>query len=359
MNKSKKLLIILLFLTGLIYVKGYSQDSIGVKICNTYQTLFETILNGDAASIEKTAWINEFSLIEESIITIYPQRTPKQDFKVVINFINLEKGKYRKSYENNSILGYLLKGCKNVNEEYSILINTSCYFYMNIAEDARDAAKYGITKKIDDDYLIDGDMVKAYSNLCRDKEQNKPQPVKKPAVYLYPLETMDIKVKLFVNGKLTLTEPIYKDEWNVTATKEGLIDNKYDYLFYEADLNKIELPPEGWIVEFGNLDKWFGEYLPKLGLNSKETEQFKEYWLKDLNKSNYYEIKLLDNNFLNENMRLTITPEPQTIIRLNFHFKPLNEKIYIKEPLILKTERNGFTVVEWGGINAGDKKIIP
>jgi hypothetical protein len=162
-----------------------------------------------------------------------------------------------------------------------------------------------------------------------------------------------------VNGIITKTEPYYNSVWDVFATKNGIINDKYDYLFYEADLNKIELPDEGWVVEYGNLENWFDKYLPALGLNKKETEQFKEYWLKDLKKENYYEIRLLDYNFLNENMKLMVSPKPQTLIRLNFYFKPLKEKTNLKEPEITKKERKGFTVVEWGGINEGDFKIIP
>ncbi|MCX6163389.1 MAG: hypothetical protein NTU73_00760 [Ignavibacteriae bacterium] len=58
-------------------------------------------------------------------------------------------------------------------------------------------------------------------------------------------------------------------------------------------------------------------------------------------------------------MKLIISPEPQTLIRLNFYFKPVFVKRELKEPTITKTERIGFTVVEWGGINAGDIKILP
>ena len=358
MKKNYYLFITVLLFTSLIYVKSYSQDSIDVKVCETYKSLYETILNGDAASIEKTAWISEFSLIENSLVTIYPQKAPMNGYKVVILITNLEKGEKKKAYKNNSILGFVLKGCKNVNEEYSTLINSSCYFVADNAEDARDVAKNGITEVIDDKYLIEGNLVQIYSNICKDRETPKPKPVKKPAVYLYPESNMQIKVKLSVNGYLTSTEPLYNDGWLVNASPEGLIDNKYDYLFYEVQLNKINLPDEGWVVEFSQLEKWFDEKPIEFGLNQKEKAQFKEYWLKDLKQSNYYEVKLLDEKFLSENMNLIITPEPQTILRLNFYFKPLNEKITLKEPEIQKKERIGFTVVEWGGINEGDKVLI-
>jgi hypothetical protein len=58
-------------------------------------------------------------------------------------------------------------------------------------------------------------------------------------------------------------------------------------------------------------------------------------------------------------MRLVINPEPDTVLRLNFYFRPLTENKEIQPPVIKKTERKGFTVIEWGGIDAGDSVILP
>jgi hypothetical protein len=334
----------------------YSQDDI--KECKTYESLYKTIKSGKSASIEKTAYINEFSLIEKSFVTVIPIISPDSGYMVTYKISNLEKGEKKDSYEVGSVLGFMVSDCKGFGENYEKFIGTSCFLFTDNPEDARTVAEDGITFSVDQKYLIDGDLVKVYEKTCKPDNQIH-QIVKKPAVYLYPEKVTDISVKVAVNGCITYTEPLYKNGWNVNVTTVGLIDNKYDYLFYEADINKIELPEEGWIVEFKELEKWFDEYLPQLGLNSKEKDQFKEYWLKDLKKANYYEIKLLGNNFLEENMKLIISPEPQTLIRLNFYFKPLSEQKKINNPLITTTERKGFTVIEWGGINAGDIKVYP
>ena len=174
--------------------------------------------------------------------------------------------------------------------------------------------------------------------------------MKKPAIYLYPEQNSIINVKLDVNGKIIKDIPKYNNGWDVFVTNEGIIENKYDYLFYEADLRKLDLPNEGWIVEYSKLNSWFNQNLIKLGLNEKEIYQFKEYWMKELPNSKYYEIKLLEDNFLRDNMNLIIEPQPETIIRINFHFKPLNEKYPLPLKKISNKKRLGFTVVEWGGI---------
>jgi len=175
--------------------------------------------------------------------------------------------------------------------------------------------------------------------------------VKKPAVYLYPEKTMKINVSVKVNGSIIKSDPEYGSGWLVSAEPSGLINNKLDYLFYEASLEKINLPNEGWVVKYEDLQSWFNEKLPQLGLNEKEKSQFEEYWLKELSKANFYEIKLLSDEFLKENMDLKISPKPDTVIRRNFYFKPLGERIETQEPEIVTPERKGFTVVEWGGMN--------
>lgn len=333
----------------------YSQD-VAVN-CNSYDSLYNTIKSGSTAFINKTAYIPEFSLVEYSTVTVTPVTSSESSYMITYKINNIKYGEYQSDYETGSVLGFMVTGCMSFKNKYKEFINTSCSLITPTPEEAKDAAKNGIDFKVDVGYSIEGSLVKVFDRVCKNDPGHTV--VKKPAVYLYPEKEMNISVNVEVNGKLTFTEPEYKNGWTVNVKPDGTIDNKYDYLFYEADLNKIELPVEGWIVEYTKIEKWFDEYLPQLGLIEKEIKQFKEYWMKDLKKANYYEIKLLGNNFLEENMKLKIIPEPQTILRLNFFFKPLSVKKEIKSPEIYKIERKGFTVIEWGGINASDFTIIP
>ncbi|KKS94588.1 MAG: hypothetical protein UW68_C0029G0010 [Candidatus Collierbacteria bacterium GW2011_GWB1_44_6] len=172
----------------------------------------------------------------------------------------------------------------------------------------------------------------------------------KPAIYLYPETKTEVSVKVDVNGRLTKTDPEYGTGWNVTADPSGLIDGKYDYLFYEANVNKIELPTEGWVVAKSDLNGWLDKYLPKLGLNEKESTQFKEYWLTRLPLSKYFEIKLMSNAYLDENLALDINPKPETVIRVELVFKGIDTPTELEAPEIMTPARKGFVVVEWGGV---------
>ena len=73
------------------------------------------------------------------------------------------------------------------------------------------------------------------------------------------------------------------------------------------------------------------EKLEILGLNYKEQEEFIIYWLPklDSNKYNYIRFETLEEQ--NNNMPLLITPKPDTLIRINMEYMPLDEKIDIKE----------------------------
>ncbi len=55
-------------------------------------------------------------------------------------------------------------------------------------------------------------------------------------------------------------------------------------------------------------------------------------------------------------MPLNITPEPETLIRVFMEFKGLDKNVTINEQELNKVERNGYTVVEWGGSEQKSKK---
>lgn len=48
-------------------------------------------------------------------------------------------------------------------------------------------------------------------------------------------------------------------------------------------------------------------------------------------------------------MPLKIMPTPDTLIRVMMEFKGLKKPINLENQKLEKVERNGYTVVEWGG----------
>ena len=183
--------------------------------------------------------------------------------------------------------------------------------------------------------------------------------VKKPAIYMYPPQEQEIRVKLQVKGFLTQASPPYEGEWKVKVAPDGKIQGGYSYLFYEALLSKsYPLGDEGWVVPYDSLPAWFDMYLPLLGLKGREIEDFKEYWLQGLDRVDFYEIRLIDREFLEENLGVDIQPNPDVFIRVFLHFMGTQQARLLKPPRFSTPPRAKYTAVEWGGIVASAKNTL-
>lgn len=185
-------------------------------------------------------------------------------------------------------------------------------------------------------------------------EWNPYQPTCKPAIYLYPSKPTDISVKVFPEGYMTKSIPDYNGGWNVRANPDGRIESEsgknYQYLYYEADIKDVPVPKEGFVVPQGELGKYFDSTLSALGLNAKETQDFKDYWVSKLTGKPYYFVTLLPKEVIDAKEPLDFSQKPDTIIRVRFLFEGLDKPIEVKAlSLPPVPARRGFTVVDWGG----------
>ena len=186
---------------------------------------------------------------------------------------------------------------------------------------------------------------------------------KKPVIYLYPKETMDISVQINLkNSKFTTIYPKFNDEntWKVKAKPNGdilingkngdiLINGKtYPYLFWEAESYNPHYTNEGFIVSEDNAEEFLEEKLNILGLNEKEKTDFITFWLPVLLKNKLSLCSFQTEKFF-ENKELNITPKPDSMIRIFLVIKKLDTPINVKEQKLVSVERKGYTVVEWGG----------
>lgn len=175
----------------------------------------------------------------------------------------------------------------------------------------------------------------------------------KPLIYLYPEKEENVIVKLGYPNLLTTTYPKYTNEWNVVAKPNGeLIDKSgrtYYGLYWEAINNIKEDFKDGFIVSKDELLTFLEEKLSVLGLTEREANEFIIYWLPKLEENEYNLIRFEDMETVNKEMPLTISPAPDTVIRVFMVYKPVDSKINITEQKLETPVRNGFTVVEWGG----------
>lgn len=187
--------------------------------------------------------------------------------------------------------------------------------------------------------------------------------VAKPVIYIYPTEKKEINLELNFKGKLLTTFPKYDKNWEVVAEPNGKIFDKktnryYNSLFWDGtiDFPKAHYQYEdGFLVIKEKLTEFFIEKLEYIGLNNQETNEFIQYWLPILERNKYNFIHFLVNEDCNEIAALNIKPKPETTIRIYMEFYGLENFINIKEQQLIKTERKGFTIVEWGGADVSSK----
>ena len=65
--------------------------------------------------------------------------------------------------------------------------------------------------------------------------------------------------------------------------------------------------------------------------------------------NNAYNIISFQEELYTDNAKLTVSPAPDTVIRVFMAWKGVDNLIEIEPQTLTSPERNGFTVVEWGG----------
>ena len=202
-------------------------------------------------------------------------------------------------------------------------------------------------------YLIDSFYIGSYNSNKQYFEYRFLGDYAKPVIYLYPTVQTDVSVKLELQGKLTCTYPEYNNEWNVTANPDGTLINKadgreYSYLFWEGKGNANWDLSKGFVVKGEDTVKFLQEKLECLGLTTRELNEFIVYWL-PLLKDNKYNLISFQTTVYEKNAKLHITPEPDSVLRVFMAYKALDKYIEIPEQQLNTFNRNGFSVIEWGG----------
>lgn len=177
----------------------------------------------------------------------------------------------------------------------------------------------------------------------------------KPVIYLYPEKTTNVSVKIVPKGGLTKTEPNYGNGWNVLANPDGQLTdldtgNIYPYLFWEGRGGIYTTPEKGFVINAKDVHSFLVEKLTKLGLNQKEQKDFIDFWEPRMIGAPYFFVTFLGNKEMDTIAPLTIIPKPDSVIRILMDFSPLQKPISAEGYEIKTPNRNGFTVVEWGGV---------
>jgi len=182
-----------------------------------------------------------------------------------------------------------------------------------------------------------------------------PNAVYKPIIYLYPTKTETVSVKVSNPQNFTAQYPAYGDGWTVVAQPNGdLTDTKtgrelYSLYYESKNIVPAKVEADGFVVKGADTADFLANILPKLGLNARESEEFIIYWLPILQQNPWNYIRFESLSEINANQELTISPTPDTLIRVMMSHKPLAKPISVMPQQIATPSRTGFTVVEWGG----------
>ncbi len=176
----------------------------------------------------------------------------------------------------------------------------------------------------------------------------------KPVVYLYPTKPTVVSVK--VDANVTVSEPEYGKGWKVLAQPDGKLLNSdgktYDSLFWEG-LGRGEYPliTQGTVVPKDQVQATITDQLKQLGLNEKESQDFKDFWISKMPKDPYVRLTWFTTSQMDQLAPLYVTPRPDTIIRVFLDFQGLqSDAVSLPTQRLSSIPRRGFTVIEWGGL---------
>ena len=156
------------------------------------------------------------------------------------------------------------------------------------------------------------------------------------------------------SGGFIKTEPAYEKGWHVIADRDSnlynLADAKdYPYLFWEGYGLNYKRPQSGFVVAKADVYNFLKSTLSKLGLNTKESADFMDFWAPKMQAKPYYLVSFVEQSEFNRLAPLSVSPRPDTVIRVFMDYTGLDKPFSVQEPKIITPFRHGFTVVEWGG----------
>ncbi|MFZ2803991.1 MAG: hypothetical protein WA001_02095, partial [Patescibacteria group bacterium] len=176
----------------------------------------------------------------------------------------------------------------------------------------------------------------------------------KPVIYLYPTQATDVSLRLpnFIN--VTKSVPAYPASgWNVMALPNGKLTLKdgtsVGSLYWEGTGAVYQAPSDGFILKAGQVDAQLKTILAKYGLNNQESQDFRDFWVPKMVGAPYYRVSFLTSAW-SAAVPLSVSPRPQTEIRLFMDWQKLQAPVSIAVPKVVTPKRVGFTLVEWGGL---------
>lgn len=178
-------------------------------------------------------------------------------------------------------------------------------------------------------------------------------PEEKPVIYLYPPKPTNVTVQAINAKAFTFSYPSYpEDGWRFQAFPDGTFKfpngRSYPYLFWEGISTLNPSFKMGYCVPRDSVVRFLEEKLRYQGLNDKELTDCITYWAPRMAQHPFTIVYFANQEFQKE-YPLGITPKPDSHLAIFMVMKPSQYKVPIKPQPLSPFQREGFTVVEWGG----------
>ncbi|MBI2378062.1 MAG: hypothetical protein HYV07_28935 [Deltaproteobacteria bacterium] len=183
--------------------------------------------------------------------------------------------------------------------------------------------------------------------------------IKKPVIYLYPEKVQNVTVSVKLDGAMIAEYPKSKGgSWTLMASPDGTLfdretEKRYGYLFWEGSYAKgFEIDPaQAYMVGQHDVEPFLEKVANAYALNDKERTDFVSYWVAPMSRNPLNLVQLMTPEAYASYASMTITPSPDTTIRLFMVFMKVPEPMVVGNPAMPSLLRKGFTAVEWGGTN--------
>ena len=141
---------------------------------------------------------------------------------------------------------------------------------------------------------------------------------RKPNIYIYPTEKINLEINInFPNGgNIIESIPDYNGGWKIEVTPSGMINSKYRYLFYEAQIPQLLQKEFGWNVQGEELYSFFNNNLELMFFSQKEIDDFLDYWIPRFDISKSYVRYPSFTEDLENIVELKFSTEPENVIRV-------------------------------------------
>lgn len=196
--------------------------------------------------------------------------------------------------------------------------------------------------------------------------------VDKPVIYLYNETNLKVDLSFSCLGDLTFTYPKYNEGWNVSVQGSTITDlntgKNYPYLFWESKTNQLDFKLEqnklsGFLLNTDTVVNFLENTLSQLGLNANEKTDFITYWGPKLIKDDFVFVQfLIDDDYEKFISQMSISPSPNAMRRVFMLYtavdgEKMQDKVVPQE--LSSFQRQGFSLIEWGGSEVSTQILVP